>query len=440
MYFVFTFYRKRNHFFQYNGFFAYDIENNELISIPRYEFSKSLNKYIYAAFAENKAIRTLWDKEPLSVLFSDSLKKEPRSFQLIRELMEYYVIRKLSNCLDEHFNSGGINPKKLKYFSRKDVPDVLIENRFMDLFTKPIEDRSFFVEFENGGKRNKTNSVSKIDPVSGVKQIVEYEQGGALYEFFQLVLPRSSKIRRLSENKIELTTTGFTLRIATNFDGLYMTLPDEFERLFLKADGKQTNSFRCELTMEVKFNLGALLSNKEINYYSWIEDFVGKIRDEVSADIYFDNIGWNVSLTTFQLIDNTWISSRESIAESKTVKSEDKSKSSVTQTPIGNVNKDGTIIKLSGKEFKILQEALLDAFASKTEIGRMVRFQLNENLESIVAGDNLSELVFQLIVWAERTGRIKELIMGALQLNPSNSKIMAVAEAFLKPHIENLDN
>ena len=59
----------------------------------------------------------------------------------------------------------------------------------------------------------------------------------------------------------------------------------------------------------------------------------------------------------------------------------------------------------------------------------MVRFQMDEQLNAIAGGDNLSRVVFDLIAWAERTGRIAELIGKAQAYNPGNARLAAFARS-----------
>ena len=57
----------------YEAFIIYNEKKNQIISVPRYAFSEGICRYIRGAFAENPALRTLWEKEPLKGLFSVDL-------------------------------------------------------------------------------------------------------------------------------------------------------------------------------------------------------------------------------------------------------------------------------------------------------------------------------------------------------------------------------
>lgn len=78
-------------------------------------------------------------------------------------------------------------------------------------------------------------------------------------------------------------------------------------------------------------------------------------------------------------------------------------------------------MELSGKQVKSLQDALLDAYPKKASLRNMVRTELEINLDAVADGDNLAEVVFSLITWADSTGRINDLVEGAVRTNPGNT-------------------
>ena len=80
-------------------------------------------------------------------------------------------------------------------------------------------------------------------------------------------------------------------------------------------------------------------------------------------------------------------------------------------------------MKLSGKDKKLLDEALILAFPEYEKLKKMVRYQLEENLEKIVKKDNIDDVVFDLTNWAEEQEELQRLIEGAFEENPSNQKL-----------------
>lgn len=87
--------------------------------------------------------------------------------------------------------------------------------------------------------------------------------------------------------------------------------------------------------------------------------------------------------------------------------------------------------KLSGPQYKQLQDVLLDAFPTPAALAQMVRTGLDENLHAIVGGASLSVMVFELIQWVEARGRRKDLLVAALQAIPGNEALVRVAGEML---------
>ncbi len=98
-------------------------------------------------------------------------------------------------------------------------------------------------------------------------------------------------------------------------------------------------------------------------------------------------------------------------------------------------------MSLSKEEYQQLQEALLSAFPSKETLRQMVRFELGASLDAIAGGSNQSEVIFNLIGWAETCGKSQALIEGAYHHNSTNPKLKAFYEnyqkSFAQPSPEN---
>jgi hypothetical protein len=88
-------------------------------------------------------------------------------------------------------------------------------------------------------------------------------------------------------------------------------------------------------------------------------------------------------------------------------------------------------IKLNGNQLRRLHDALVDAFRSRNDLVRLVRFHLNENLETIVGAGPLSQTAFELIEWAQSRGRLGELLRGARAENSGNPLLAAIVAELL---------
>jgi hypothetical protein len=94
-------------------------------------------------------------------------------------------------------------------------------------------------------------------------------------------------------------------------------------------------------------------------------------------------------------------------------------------------------MELSGPQVQALQDALLAAF-TRTQLERMVRIELGQTLDHIVGEGPLEIVVFRLITeWAEREGKVEELIWGASRQNKSNPKLNAcIKQYFPEQYVE----
>lgn len=86
--------------------------------------------------------------------------------------------------------------------------------------------------------------------------------------------------------------------------------------------------------------------------------------------------------------------------------------------------------ELSGKLLNQIVGTLLDAFPTRDHLRMLVRIGLEENLESIADGANQQFIVFDLVTWAERTGRIDDLITAAMNQNPRNRAVCNLWETW----------
>ncbi|MUG96317.1 hypothetical protein F7734_29850 [Scytonema sp. UIC 10036] len=93
------------------------------------------------------------------------------------------------------------------------------------------------------------------------------------------------------------------------------------------------------------------------------------------------------------------------------------------------------VTSLSGQHKEKLRDTLINAFPTKASLEQLLSFSLNKNLEEIAGGNNLQEIVFNLIKVAEAQGWIKDLIFAARETNPGNLLLKTIAEELIEPEI-----
>ncbi len=280
----------------YEAFLIYNKKKNEIIPVPRYEFSEDICEYLQGAFMENPALKTLWEKEALKDLsIPDQInnkRKYCKSVQILSEAAEYFVLDRLSMHLDDYFNDQSFKKEKLKEYGRHDVPEVLLTNRFLNMFSRPMEERSAFVD---------DTFREKILPG---EVIGAYNPDGTIYEKFSLVLPKKSVVRRPKDNKIEIETEKLKISIAVRFDGYSAGLPCGFEENYMGInDFRNTNGYQLNIDIQVLMKLKALFTRTGWEYYHWVDSFLNKIEDDISKDAFLNRISWETTYTLLQCIN-----------------------------------------------------------------------------------------------------------------------------------------
>ncbi|NJO65546.1 MAG: GUN4 domain-containing protein [Richelia sp. RM2_1_2] len=97
-------------------------------------------------------------------------------------------------------------------------------------------------------------------------------------------------------------------------------------------------------------------------------------------------------------------------------------------------------MKLSGKQLEKLEKALIEAFPDKVSLERMLTYQLDKHLSSIVGEGSLQDVVFKLIQTANTEGWVENLVRAARKQNPGNSELKAIATELLTPEKSLLHN
>ncbi len=94
---------------------------------------------------------------------------------------------------------------------------------------------------------------------------------------------------------------------------------------------------------------------------------------------------------------------------------------------------------MRGDQWEKLSDALRDAFRRPNRFEEFVTYRFSKNLYDITIADDLKELAYDLISEADRQGWLKTLILGALQSNPGNKKLIAFSQEFFADNWDFLD-
>lgn len=275
------------------AFLIFDKKENELVFIPRYHYGEKLFRYLNGAFKENSALLSQWRKEPIGSGLEFDIKKgtvtirKTASVKFIKEATEYYILDTLSTHLKDYFNKEHYSKSELREYSREDVPDILLSNRFMELFTSPMENRSSFNHEYLGDRQGTIISSSGKD--------------GAIYHRFDLILPNRTAVSRDSSGAIKFDSKNFVLKYNVDFEEFGFVTPFGFERHYLGImDYENSSGYSLIVEFEVNFKLLSLLRNSKWDYHAWLDGFLETIDKKMSAEAFFDQIKWDVAYTIIQ--------------------------------------------------------------------------------------------------------------------------------------------
>lgn len=150
---IYNNFKKFNRTITLKGFIIYDAMENKLINVDYYKLSNELVSNLNSAFEENESLRTIWTTIPLRSVFGpiEIAGYATSSKEIVEELFEYFIFHRLSSTFHQFFTHNEFKEKDLKIYDRKDIPDTLLNNRFLNLFSKPIEQREAFKDVEPDG-------------------------------------------------------------------------------------------------------------------------------------------------------------------------------------------------------------------------------------------------------------------------------------------------
>jgi hypothetical protein len=272
-------------------------ESKKIIHIDRYAFSRTISDAFRALFHENKAIERIWSNFGLDFIptfrsHDDAKSKTGEAGKtLVREATEYFILKRLSLDLSAYFNNNAeIASGELVSILRNDIPSVLLSNRFLDLLSRPMDEREAFASV-------KTEPVHHAAISEGLEKrlIFAITKEGEIYDHLELVLPRGTIIGRPNDRSFSIDTRRFSLRFEVTFDGFSANLPADFEELYLGTKFDSVRSYVARIDIEVRFKLRSVFSRKGWQYYKWIDRFLANLESDFSFDLFLKQISWDAA-------------------------------------------------------------------------------------------------------------------------------------------------
>lgn len=284
-------YKSLNRIVNLKGFFIYNKKDKRLLRISEYGISEDMVRYMESAFSENPALKNLWENNDINNMkvVGESDDKHliaicSESTILLLELIEYCIIEKLSTFVGDYFNLLESKKKKTKTYCREDVPDIILKNRFLKLFSEPMKNRIGFMTDENFQDTE-------------IKTVSAYGKNGHIFNSFDLTLPIKSKVSKSDANTIIIDMNGFAMKVSFLYGGFSTNIENSFYEHYLSMNNNSRifNPYQFNIKIEIKFKLKSLLYIGNWNHYEWIDLFLDKLTHYLDKDTFFKDINWELS-------------------------------------------------------------------------------------------------------------------------------------------------
>jgi len=273
--------------------------NNEVREIERYRFSEETRSHIKGLTSENKALAKTWQTASLGFC-DDEIDETTRRLtnnanKLVREAIEYFVLSELTLHLSEYFVSGvRANNDAVVTVERRDIPQLLLDNRFLELFSKDMSEREAF-------QYHGEDSPGKIVFAKGSE--------GEIYDNFELVLPKGSSLSRHGTT-LRIHTPRFTLDIDSIYKGYSTVLPRDFEEFYLGIPSNEVDAQQVNVRVTVSFRWWSVLSSRSWEYFAWLDSFLDRLHESFHFDAFLLSIEWKTAHTTAIAIRNAKLSGK----------------------------------------------------------------------------------------------------------------------------------
>lgn len=294
---------------------AYDIMKNELVEIPGYHFSEKVKRTLRALLVENQAFQKMWNENPLvspdtvlqfptgatksgeppivsySAIYErvNSVSEPTPATKLITEAMEYHVIELISDHLSEYFSTQDTTTDEIKELTGSDIPNILLTNRFLKMFTTPLEERAIY-------------NLANIPPANPEGGVLKYISGsdGTIFTTLSLWLPRDTTITRPNGNTngaLHFKSKRANIAILVEFVRERKILRNHFTELYIGKNSKKVLLLTAKISVEISVPLTSLLSISGWSSYKWPDSIPSKIESIFNFENFLNKINWDQART-----------------------------------------------------------------------------------------------------------------------------------------------
>lgn len=302
---ILKFYTSRKHQICTNSLFIVD-NKAQLGHVPRYFFNEEFVRILISICNENKTFKECWKKsfakenhEPKEKYVSHDFVyigkvseeeiakyfKDEKICKFVNELTEYVFIDWLSRKLESYF---GNNIKNIAVLHRNDVADYVLDNRVLDIISRPFDEREKFL-----GKDMDANPTAEIYTLVG-EDNVEFNK-------FELKLPPKTRLYKEGKDTLIISGKYFKIKFHSSFRGFNADIPGDFHRFYVSTPNM--NFYDISLNMEISLKPFFFLFSSNWQNLLWIDMICEAFLHDFSYRTFINDIGFNQSITNLMLYD-----------------------------------------------------------------------------------------------------------------------------------------
>ncbi len=141
------------------------------------------------------------------------------------------------------------------------------------------------------------------DLAKNSRVVYAYGKDGAIFDLFELVLPKGTSVTRSDPETVAIHAKRFLMNIRIDFEGFGAVLPTDFEELYLGKKFTETHCYKVGLDINVNFKLRSLISRSGWEYFQWLDSLSGPINKTFSFDQFIEDIGWETAHSVAKIFE-----------------------------------------------------------------------------------------------------------------------------------------
>lgn len=286
--YLISFYKNKEYVITEESLFI-TTKDGAFMPIERFNISREMGKVLVSVFNENSIYKEKWlnafkEKHIKDIKESIVYNKEIKKF--VGELVEYIFLHKLSLEQSSFFNG---KEEGVEVLTRERISDYLLQNRFLEMISKPYSDREAFAKHQDNNNEG---------------TICAMFSGGVIYDRFELKLPKGTSLHKNKNGVLVIKNNNYTIYFKHGFDGFATNLPVSFERYYLKKDFQDISVHLFKPEIKIKLNPIFFLFSRNWKKMNWIDVICEEFSDYFSFDRFIEKIGYEYALTNITVAKN----------------------------------------------------------------------------------------------------------------------------------------